>query len=406
MSAILFLVTSCLLYADPPLNSCRVCHSDAASAYKKSIHAERGIDCTYCHGGDSTNLTLSAMSKSSGFKGKIKRPTIPALCANCHSNSRMMLQYGNFFDQFNIYKWSQHGILLQKGEDRVAVCTDCHGVHEIRRVTDPASTAYWKNIPLTCAKCHSDKDYMKDFKIPVDQYEKYKESVHGVQRLEKGDMHSPGCPDCHGSHGAAPPGVKEVHNVCGRCHVLQRRYFEMSPHSRVLISKKMKECITCHGTHDIKPVSTELFVKKTENGKSCIQCHSDDTEGYKVAERIAQVFSRVEETISNAVRLTEQARAKGFDIDDENLKIEEARSRLNELRPITHTLSLQQIEEGAESAEMLAKDAIEMVNAKMIEWRDRRVTLSLNVLIFLSCMILLYILRRRFIKDGTKTVDQ
>ncbi len=409
-SIFLLVILSITSLADAEsVNSCKICHSDINSEYKKSIHYEREFDCVVCHGGNPADLTFSSMDRTKGFKGRIRREKIPLLCAGCHSDSEKMLQYGHFFDQYNIYKGSRHGKLLIAGDKKVAVCTDCHGVHNIRRVSDPVSSAYWKNIPLTCAKCHSDKEYMKDYGIPVGQFEQYRESVHGRLRLEKGDMRSPGCPDCHGSHGATPPGVTEVENVCGKCHVLQQKNFMNSPHRKALEKKKLKECITCHGSHGTQVAGSDLFtggLKENNNGMGCLACHKENTDEYRVGQAILSIFKEAEESIKSAEEMTERARQRGFDIDEELLKIDEARSRLNELRPVTHTLSIPLINEGAENAKVLAKDVQEMVTARMIEWKDRRVTLVINIFLFLTVIILLYVIRRRILRNGIQSMDK
>ncbi len=38
----------------------------------------------------------------------------------------------------------------------VARCTDCHGVHDIERVTNPESPVIKANLVQTCRKCHAD----------------------------------------------------------------------------------------------------------------------------------------------------------------------------------------------------------------------------------------------------------
>jgi hypothetical protein len=35
-----------------------------------------------------------------------------------------------------------------------AVCSDCHGVHNIRKASDPASSVSSQNLLGTCQKCH------------------------------------------------------------------------------------------------------------------------------------------------------------------------------------------------------------------------------------------------------------
>ena len=49
--------------------------------YNHDIHAQKGLTCANCHGGDPVN-DENAMSKKAGFKGKIKRADIPSLVVN------------------------------------------------------------------------------------------------------------------------------------------------------------------------------------------------------------------------------------------------------------------------------------------------------------------------------------
>jgi hypothetical protein len=36
----------------------------------------------------------------------------------------------------------------------VALCTDCHGVHDISKVNEPGSRVLRANLVKTCARCH------------------------------------------------------------------------------------------------------------------------------------------------------------------------------------------------------------------------------------------------------------
>ena len=135
-------------------------------------------------------------------------------------------------DQVVKYKTSIHGIKNSKGDINVAECASCHGSHGIRAVKDPFSNVYATNIPKVCSSCHSDKEKMAQYKIPTDQYSLYVKSVHGVALLEKGDLGAPSCNDCHGNHGAVPPGVESISKVCGSCHTLNMELFEKSVHKQ------------------------------------------------------------------------------------------------------------------------------------------------------------------------------
>ncbi len=70
--------------------------------------------------------------------------------------------------------------------------------------------------------------------------------------LEKGDLSSPSCNDCHGNHGAVPPGVESISKVCGTCHVLNMELFEQSPHKKAFDENDYPECESCHGNHLVK----------------------------------------------------------------------------------------------------------------------------------------------------------
>src|ERR1700693_4570591 len=77
----------------PPPNSCLDCHSAldppqqvTQEQFAQDIHAQKGLTCASCHGGDPTKSDMDAMSKSAGFRGKPARKDIPALCGKCHAD--------------------------------------------------------------------------------------------------------------------------------------------------------------------------------------------------------------------------------------------------------------------------------------------------------------------------------
>jgi hypothetical protein len=45
--------------------------------------------------------------------------------------------------------------LTALGFERVAKCADCHGAHDIRPASDPASTVAPANLVRTCSQCHA-----------------------------------------------------------------------------------------------------------------------------------------------------------------------------------------------------------------------------------------------------------
>ena len=46
--------------------------------------------------------------------------------------------------------------------------------------------------------------------------------MHHTAMVDRNDLSAPTCNDCHGNHGAAPPGVDAIANVCGTCHTRVR----------------------------------------------------------------------------------------------------------------------------------------------------------------------------------------
>jgi len=45
---------------------------------------------------------------------------------------------------------------FRKGSVRLRPVNDCHGMHDLRKASDPKSLANKMNIPSTCSKCHND----------------------------------------------------------------------------------------------------------------------------------------------------------------------------------------------------------------------------------------------------------
>src|SRR5713226_5039043 len=211
---LLLMILACAgLAAAQTQSTCLECHSAlsgrfqvTAEKFAQDIHSQKGLTCASCHGGDPTKADLEAMSKKAGFSGKVERSQIPALCGRCHSDGAFMRQYNPSLrtDQLSQYKTSVHGKLLAKGETKVAVCTDCHGVHDLLPASDTRSKVHPLNVAQTCARCHADTAYLKGYAIPMDQFAQYNTSVHHEAMVVRGDLSAPTCTTCHGNHGAAP----------------------------------------------------------------------------------------------------------------------------------------------------------------------------------------------------------
>ncbi len=171
--------------------SCYHCHTQVVGEFRNNIHYQKGFSCDDCHGGKAQpNATVISYTVMSGdFIGRPSRANITNVCSKCHSR------------EAKDYKTSIHWEQIAKGHPEAATCTDCHGIHEIRAISDPNSSSNHKNSPATCAKCHSNKEMMSAwyYGIKTDRFDTYKESFHW-RALKKGYALVATCSDCHGNH--------------------------------------------------------------------------------------------------------------------------------------------------------------------------------------------------------------
>jgi hypothetical protein len=262
--------------------------------YADSVHGrayiERGdkqvAKCWDCHG--KHNIRAATDPESS-----VNRKNIPLTCSACHEDMAVVVKYHIHREApYQEYMKSVHGkALFEKGLLRyAAVCTDCHGVHDIKGVGEPHLMA---KQPQTCGACHELV------------FREYEQSIHGREALA-GNVDSPLCVDCHGEHGIASPGDsdspvygKNIPDTCSACHArpeIMKKYgisedkiatFIDSLHGIAVGfgSKAAANCSSCHGVHDIRPASDPLSRVNPANLRStCGQpnCHPN------MPEKIAQ----------------------------------------------------------------------------------------------------------------------
>jgi len=283
----------------PAKTSCEACHSNAdyfegsdleiVAHYREGAHASVGLSCHDCHGGnpdpkyaDDMTTAMDPSYKANPYRGAPSRADIPEFCGTCHSDPAYMRKFGPDprVDQVREYWTSQHGIALKKGDQNVATCVDCHGVHGIRKIDDSKSPVHATNVADTCGHCHSDPNRMKGYTDPygrplaVDQVARWKRSVHANAMYNKGDLTAPTCNDCHGNHGAAPPGLDSVTFVCGQCHGRETDLFRAS-RKQAGFDKHNQEYLVdggqCTDCHDDLSESVQQIPRFSE----CVTCHEN-----------------------------------------------------------------------------------------------------------------------------------
>jgi len=328
----------CHFALDPPL---RV----TPEQFSQDIHAQKGLNCASCHGGDPTNEDPEvAMGRAAGFRGKIERRQIPALCAKCHSDAAYMRQYNPSLrtDQLSQYHTSVHGKRLRMGDAKVAVCTDCHGVHDLRPATDARSKVHPLNVAETCAACHAKSEYMKGYSIPTDQFAGYSSSVHHEALVVRGDVSAPTCTTCHGNHGAAPPGVASVEFVCATCHVFQAQLFDRSPHKAAFTAMGVGACVTCHSNHRIVHPTDAMIGTSTD--AVCLNCHSAGDPGYQAADSMARQLGQMTAVIQRSDEILGRAERSGMEISEAKLEQAQARDALTKARVTIHSFDAKRVQ--------------------------------------------------------------
>lgn len=372
-------------------NSCLTCHSEIKVEYLESVHTGFGVTCVDCHGGDPTTLEIQkAHALEAFFRGTPQRTEIPELCASCHSDPVKMKPYGLRTGQYAEYQTSQHGKLLAQGDTRVAVCTDCHTAHRILPAWEPRSTVHADNIPSTCARCHSDTKLMEPYGIPTNQFEGFRQSVHGKALLEQGNMKAPSCATCHGTHGAAPPGVENVSKVCGACHSNERSYFNASPHKKPMDEQRISECASCHSNHQIEPTDRKLF------DTVCTHCHSAGSSEQLVGQKIKTLLVAADESLREATQLLEQAQQKAVDVSAYRSRLIEAQSYFLQALPVQHSLDIVHIEELTRRAKSIADDVRGGLHSLQGVFTIRLLGLTLVwIFLLLLIVVILLVLRER-----------
>jgi len=400
-------LTDAAVNAQPQAGDCTACHQPEAEQFKASAH-HKAITCRQCHGGElSYDLSTQQSPEKPGmksfdhgarFRGRPTRKDVPVLCGDCHADVARMNPYGLRTDQLAGYWVSGHGKRLKEsGEDRVAVCTDCHGIHDILKSDNPNSRTNFRQIPDTCGRCHSNAELMNEFDLPSDIVDQYRKSIHGRNLLEKNDAGSPNCATCHGNHAAAPPGYTEVGHVCGKCHKQIEEYFMTSVHGRFPV---IARCVGCHvknghpKNHEIEEASpplsklTSLYARLEQEGAAdeaslrerfdagvrdlsgtvrldsvCNNCHgqqrtdphaiffeSNDLAAAQQGRDLARYLADVQFEYSRTTARIDRLSKGVLWLRDEGLLAEDAKTELMALSAAIHTLDTEQIAERSKKA--------------------------------------------------------
>jgi cytochrome b subunit of formate dehydrogenase/nitrate/TMAO reductase-like tetraheme cytochrome c subunit len=143
---------------------CHTPHDELPSRDPRSSVNPKNVatTCGRCHQGIYEAFTASVHSAA---VTKTAKP-LP-VCSDCHSahtikrtdlsdfRLHIMEQCGRCHEAIaKTYFETYHGKVSKLGYVKTARCYDCHGAHDVRAVTDPASRLSRANVVKTCGQCH------------------------------------------------------------------------------------------------------------------------------------------------------------------------------------------------------------------------------------------------------------
>ena len=130
---------------------CSSCHKSAGEQYLTSIHGENEVaTCVDCHSPDESPHSVTSIVSAAAYSAADYKKSIAETCGKCHAEV-----YDSYSESFH-GKAMELATLGQIAFKNYATCTSCHGVHDLKAVSDPVSpVGSLVNLTATCEKCHT-----------------------------------------------------------------------------------------------------------------------------------------------------------------------------------------------------------------------------------------------------------
>lgn len=186
-----------------------------------------------------------------------------------------------------------------------------------------------------CVECHSSEMMKGEMRAPV---EAWRDSWHAQNEVSCHDCHGGGPDDAsvsmsHQRGFKGTPTHQEVPQFCGKCHRGILQNFTESGHGKSLTATDSgPNCVTCHGSHDIKPASIDII-----NEKLCSQCHS-----YDRAVLMRQALFAVEQRLSTIQADLNQLQESGMLLQSQRKAFFRAHS---DFRTLFHTIDVELVKD-------------------------------------------------------------
>ena len=200
-----------------------------------SVHNKH--NCNDCH----SEFSQDSHPKKTYATGREHSIAISGICRKCHEDKASQVR-GSI--HFNLsFPWGD--TLMQRGDLKAPVCTDCHGFHTVG-----PKTSYETLSGIPCRKCHENI-----FRI-------YEKSVHGLARA-RGEHKAPLCSSCHFAHEVKFTAMTDkMKSACLSCHkdaeALHRKWL---PNADLHLS--MVACAACHAPASGKGIYLQFIDRNT-----------------------------------------------------------------------------------------------------------------------------------------------
>jgi hypothetical protein len=226
---------------------------------------------------------------------------------------------------------------------------------------------------------------MATYKIPTDQVDKYKQSVHWKMMTTKGDLSAPTCNDCHGNHGASPPGVSSVVNVCGQCHAVNAELFNKSAHSKIFAQMGIPGCASCHSNHAI--VETSDAMLSAGDKSACAACHPAGSSGATLAAGMLAAINQLKNGYDQAHTLLGTAERAGMEVSQLSFELNEAKTALIKARAAIHSFDQGRLNEEVGPGLKVVEKAHSRGVKALEELQYRRKGLVVSALIIFALVV-------------------
>ena len=230
---------------------------------------------------------------------------------------------------------------------------------------------------------------MKEYGIAVDQFDKFARSVHGAALLERQDTGAPACNDCHGNHGATPPNVTSIAQICGQCHANNLQYFSESKMAQPWDREGFHGCEECHGNHEVVKTSDDMV--GTGTGAVCTKCHDEGDEGFETARGIRGLLAGLTRSYDEAESKRLEVHRRGMEDDEIVFLLQEAHQDLVRARTLVHTFDPARVGEKTREGMGKASKAHELAVGQARDYRIRRLGFGMATVFITLLAVALYL---------------